>query len=80
MSTTLQDFGVQANSLTDEEKAFLDEHGYVSLGRVLTDDQLQKIRERLQVLLEEEGERAGSELLDSPYIRHPKEVGADRTG
>jgi len=25
-----------------------------------------------------EGDKAGSELLDSPYIRHPKEAGADR--
>ena len=78
MNTSLQEFGVQEDSLTDDEKAFLDEHGYVSLGQVLTQQQLQQIRERLQALLNEEGERAGSELLDSPYIRHPKEEGADR--
>nr|WKN34753.1 phytanoyl-CoA dioxygenase family protein [Tunicatimonas sp. TK19036] len=78
MNTSLQEFGVQEDSLTDDEKAFLEEHGYVSLGQVLTQQQLQQIRERLQALLNEEGERAGSELLDSPYIRHPKEEGADR--
>ena len=28
--------------------------------------------------MKSEGDKAGSELLDSPYIRHPKEAGADR--
>ena len=78
MSTTLQEFGVQTDTLTDTEKAFLDEHGYLSLGQILSAEQVQTICDRLQELMEEEGEQAGSELLDSPYIRHPKEVGADR--
>ncbi|MEQ9437537.1 MAG: phytanoyl-CoA dioxygenase family protein [Cyclobacteriaceae bacterium] len=78
MNTTLQEFGVQLDTLTDTEKAFLDEYGYLSLGQILSPMQIQTICDRLQALLEDEGERAGSELLDSPYIRHPKENGADR--
>lgn len=68
----------EEGNLTEDEKTFLDEQGYVSLGRILSDSQLDAIRNRLQSLLQEEGDRAGSELLDSPYIRHPKEEGADR--
>ena len=65
-------------SLDKTEAEFLDQHGYVSLGKILSPDSLRAIQARLQQLLDEEGERAGSELHDSPYIRHPKEEGADR--
>ena len=66
------------DSLSKAEASFLDQYGYVSLGQVLPPDVLRDIQARLQELLNEEGERAGSELHDSPYIRHPKEEGADR--
>ncbi len=64
--------------LTEAEATALDQRGYASLGRLLSDSQLAAIRARLQALLLEEGERAGMELHDSPHIRHPKEEGADR--
>lgn len=64
--------------LSREERQFLDKQGYLNLGQLLTAAQLEAINHKLQTLMEAEGERAGSELLDSPYIRHPKEAGADR--
>src|SRR5690554_454919 len=74
----LEKLGVTENLLSKEEKDFLDQNGYLNLGRILTDGQLSSIRNKIQQLLEQEGENAGSELLDSPHIRHPKESGADR--
>lgn len=78
MANYLGDLGVSISLLSDEEKDFLDSQGYLVLGKILSDDQLSQINSRIEALLMEEGERAGSELLDSPYIRHPKEAGADR--
>lgn len=78
MTIELTQLGVTAGTLSPEEKAFLDEHGYVSLGRLLEEEQLKAVRTKLQELLEREGEAAGAELMDSKYIRHPKEKGADR--
>ncbi len=74
----LYELGVREHTLTTDEKQFLDEFGYLGLGKLLADDQLKAIRDRLEQLLREEGEQAGSELLDSKHIRHPKEAGADR--
>lgn len=76
--TVLSRLGVQENTLSASEKTFLDENGYLSLGRILDDQLLEAVRNRLDQLLESEGEKAGSELIDSPFIRHPKESGADR--
>lgn len=78
MNSMLKSLGVHDDMLSNTEKALLDQQGYLSLGVLLNADQLNMIRRRLQQLLDEEGERAGAELLDSPYIRHPKEEGADR--
>lgn len=64
--------------LTKEEKKFLDENGYLNLGQLLSDEEVEKVNDTLHTLLMNEGENAGSELLDSKYIRHPKEEGADR--
>lgn len=72
--------GTENNLLTDEEKDFLDKNGYLNLGRILSDAQLQAIRSRIEGLLDEEGESAGKELHASPFIRHPKEEGATRLG
>jgi ectoine hydroxylase-related dioxygenase (phytanoyl-CoA dioxygenase family) len=74
----LSELGVQENTLSPQEKAFLDEQGYLILGQILSPQQLEAIQTRLQEILETEGEKAGAELLDSKYIRHPKEEGADR--
>jgi ectoine hydroxylase-related dioxygenase (phytanoyl-CoA dioxygenase family) len=66
------------DSLTREEIHFLEENGYLNLGQILSATQVKEINETIEALMNAEGEKAGSELLDSPYIRHPKEAGADR--
>lgn len=70
--------GVKAELLSQQERDFLDQNGYLNLGPLLSPAQLQAVRQRVETLLEEEGEAAGAELFDSPYIRHPKEAGAHR--
>lgn len=77
-STALSQLGVQETTLSQAEKDFLDENGYVNLGQLLTEAQVKAINDRLAQIMVEEGEKAGAELFDSPYIRHPKEEGADR--
>lgn len=74
----LANSGATDSCLSQEEKELLDQNGYLNLGRILSDDQLTAIRNKIKELLEKEGENAGSELMDSPHIRHPKENGADR--
>jgi ectoine hydroxylase-related dioxygenase (phytanoyl-CoA dioxygenase family) len=64
--------------LTKDEIEFLDINGYLNLGQLLTSDQVAQINERLEALQQSEGENAGAELMESKYIRHPKEEGADR--
>ena len=66
------------NILTKEEIERLSEGGYLHLGKLLDSSVLGKINDRISELLQGEGENTGSELLDSKYIRHPKEAGADR--
>ena len=56
----------------------LESEGYLSLGQLLSNTQVEEINQRLEELMLAEGEQAGSELFDSKYIRHPKEAGADR--
>jgi ectoine hydroxylase-related dioxygenase (phytanoyl-CoA dioxygenase family) len=75
---TLDDLGVSESTLSIEEKSFLDKNGYVSLGKILSEQQVTQINNELKRLMDEEGENAGAELLDSKYIKHPKEAGADR--
>lgn len=76
--STLAQLGVHKDSLSIQERTFLDENGYLNLGKLLSEKMLSRIRERIDDLLQAEGKNAGSELFDSPYIRHPKEAGADR--
>ena len=78
MASVLKELGVTHDLLTKDEQTCLRKHGYVNLGKMLSDDELLAITERINALLVEEGEQQGSELFDSPYIRHPKEAGADR--
>jgi ectoine hydroxylase-related dioxygenase (phytanoyl-CoA dioxygenase family) len=73
-----QELRTQNHTLSQQEKDFLDENGYLVLGQLLSASQLNAIRKRLQDLMETEAEQAGSELLDSKHIRHPKEEGVDR--
>lgn len=76
--STLSQLDVRNDTLSQEEKDFLDKEGYLNLGKLLTDAQVKEINDRISFLMNSEGDNAGSELLDSPYIRHPKEAGADR--
>jgi hypothetical protein len=75
---TLYQLKVRDNTLTASEKLFLDENGYVNLGKLLSNAEVAEINAKIVSLLDTEGDKAGAELLDSPYIRHPKEAGADR--
>jgi len=75
---TLVELGVRDSTLSPAEKDFLDQNGYLNLGQLLTPLQVEQINAKIYSLMTTEGEKAGSELLDSPYIRHPKEAGADR--
>lgn len=64
--------------LLDYELKHLQEKGFVSLGKLLDDDLLLSINKCIDQLLSTEGDSAGSELVESKHIRHPKEHGADR--
>lgn len=64
--------------LSTAEIAQLDRDGYVSLGPLLSPAEVTEVNQRIDELIAQEGEQAGSELFDSKYIRHPKENGADR--
>ena len=64
--------------LTSSELETLDKDGYLALGQLLSPLELKNVNDRITEILAEEGENAGDELLDSKYIRHPKEAGADR--
>ncbi|HEX6223817.1 MAG TPA: phytanoyl-CoA dioxygenase family protein [Chryseolinea sp.] len=75
---TLYDLDVRPDTLTPAEMQFLDDNGYLNLGQLLSNAQVKTINDKISELMNVEGDRAGSELLDSPYIRHPKEAGADR--
>jgi ectoine hydroxylase-related dioxygenase (phytanoyl-CoA dioxygenase family) len=74
----LFDLNVRDNTLSKDEKDLLDRNGFLNLGRLLTHEQVGKINAKILSLMNSEGSNAGSELLDSPHIRHPKEAGADR--
>tara|TARA_R110001583_G_scaffold26615_7_gene95939 strand:+ start:86 stop:826 length:741 start_codon:yes stop_codon:yes gene_type:complete len=64
--------------LTEEEIEILETQGYLSLGKLLTDAQVKAINDMIETLMLNEGQAAGAELVESKYIRHPKEEGADR--
>lgn len=78
MKADLIELGVSQTTLSQEEKDFLDKNGYLNLGQLLSPSMLEKILGRIDHLLVKEGQMAGAELMDSPYIKHPKEAGADR--
>ncbi len=78
MDNFLVELNVQDNTLTRDEKSFLDEFGFLNLGQLLSETQVTQINGAIRKLQEVEGVNAGAELLDSKYIKHPKEAGADR--
>jgi ectoine hydroxylase-related dioxygenase (phytanoyl-CoA dioxygenase family) len=62
----LQSLGVHAGLLTDDERKFLDEQGYLPLGPILTDEETTYARDRLDELARIEGKDAGRELHQEP--------------
>jgi hypothetical protein len=64
--------------LSKNEVENLERDGYLNLGQLLSTSKVRAVNNRIKELISLEGENAGSELLDSKYIRHPKEAGADR--
>jgi ectoine hydroxylase-related dioxygenase (phytanoyl-CoA dioxygenase family) len=62
MEEALYQLGVRDDTLTAEEKMFLDENGYLPLVNLLSKAQTQVIADRLDDLAAEEGEEAGKEF------------------
>ena len=62
LKQALANLGTCEDTLTAEEKSTLDEVGYLSLGVVMSSQELEGYRNRLAELLAEEGENAGKEV------------------
>lgn len=62
MNQALLESGVRDDTLSVEEKDFLDLNGYLPLGKILTPEQIQNMIRRLDELAALEGEDAGKEL------------------
>ena len=58
----LREFGARDDTLSSEEKDFLDVNGYLPLENILTQEQIAKMIHRLDELAALEGEDAGKEL------------------
>ena len=58
----IQRLGACKDTLSDAEKSFLDDNGYLPLGRILTQDQVNAFISCLDKLTEIEGDEAGKEL------------------
>jgi hypothetical protein len=74
---TLSDLNVRDNTLSQNEKDFLDQNGYLNVGMLLSSDQVQKINERIHSLMNLEGDNAGSELLThrtSGILKKPVQI------
>jgi ectoine hydroxylase-related dioxygenase (phytanoyl-CoA dioxygenase family) len=66
----LRALGVRDDTLTQDERARLDDDGFLPLYGILTPEQIASIAARLAALLEDEGEQAGKEVH--------QEAGTDR--
>jgi len=62
IQTALYNLGVRNDTLKADEKAFLDEHGYLPLRDLLTSQQVQALRTRLEGIIAEEGDALGTEF------------------
>lgn len=77
-ASALTRLGVSSDLLSPEEKTFLDTHGYLNLGPILSDQELESIRRRIADLISAEGEAAGRELRESVFVRNKEDEGAER--
>lgn len=66
IQTALYNLGVRGDTLTAEEKAFLDENGYLPLADLLSPQQVQSMRNRMEAIIAEEGDALGSEFTTEP--------------
>ncbi len=62
LDTTLSSLGVSNNTLSDAEKTFLEEQGYLPLIDLLSAEEVASFNQRLDELAELEGEDAGKEV------------------
>lgn len=62
----LRALGVRDDTLNDAQRRSLDEGGYAIFEDVLAPGDLRAVRERLDALVEEEGEQAGREMQQEP--------------
>ena len=58
----LAELGVDDDLLSDEERTFLDEQGYLPLPGILDAQQVTALQQRFDELVEEEGQAAGTEV------------------
>lgn len=70
MTEALYDLGVRPDTLSAQEKARLDKDGYLSLGNILSKEQVESMRQRFDDLVNAEGDKAGLEVH--------QEAGTDR--
>ena len=54
--------GATEDQLSDDERQFLDDNGYLPLRGLLSDTQVDALRDRFEQLVSEEGDAAGSEV------------------
>lgn len=66
IQTALEALGVRDDTLSDEEKQFLDENGYLPLHDVLTPERTAAMTTRLMALAEAEATAAGTEFQQEP--------------
>ena len=66
LDEALLSLGVHEDTLTAEEKLFLDENGYLSLKVILSAEEVAAFNNRLEALAQQEGENAGKEVHQEP--------------
>src|SRR5689334_11941700 len=62
LQQALAQFGVREDTLSTDEKQFLDENGYLPLPGILSPQQVKAIANRLDEIAVEEGDQAGMEV------------------
>ena len=79
MEDVLIKLGIEADTLTESEKTFLDQQGYLPLEDVFT-EWLDPLRQRVAELMEEEGDNAGWEVREAAKgaVQNRADEGAER--
>ena len=74
----LNELGASPDLLSPEEKSFLDTQGYLNLGPILSNSELESVRNKIATLIDQEGEKAGKELRESTFVRNKIDEGTER--